>query len=258
MKKLLVAAALMLGLLSEANAQGTARVVTTCGTLPQQYPVGNPRDIVQDINGNLCTNASGGGGGGLSVTDQTTFTQGTSSFTPGGGVFNDASTLSSGQEGTFRMTTKRAQIVDVDSTGNQLHNDLTSAIPPGTNTIGTVGQLPYPVGATPIVASATGSTGATTATLTGAANVTTYICSYSVRANATAAATVSNTIAPIASGITMTHIMWVAPLASGLGVDEQIFMPCLPASAVNTSIAVISGAPGSGGAVTVTAAGYRL
>jgi len=82
--------------------------------------------------------AAGGGGGGLSVVDQTAFTQGTSAFTPGGGVFNDASTLTSGQEGTFRMTTKRAQIMDVDASGSQLHADLTSAIATGTNNIGNV------------------------------------------------------------------------------------------------------------------------
>jgi hypothetical protein len=123
-----------------AWAQGTARVVQTCGTLPQAYTPGSTRDTVQDVNGNFCTNASGGGGGGgLSVVDQTAWTQGTSPFTPSGGVFNDTSTLSSGQEGTYRLTTKRAQIVDVDSTGNQLHTDLTSSIPAGTNLIGKVG-----------------------------------------------------------------------------------------------------------------------
>ena len=77
-----------------------------------------------------------GGGGGLSVIDQAVWTQGTSSFTPAGGVFNDASTLTSGQQGTFRLTTKRAQIVDVDSTGSQLHTDLTASVPAGTNFIG--------------------------------------------------------------------------------------------------------------------------
>lgn len=71
----------------------------------------------------------GGGGGGLSVTDQTTWMQGSSAFTPNGGVFNDTATLSSGQEGTQRLTTKRAGIVDVDPSGSQLHTDLTSAVP---------------------------------------------------------------------------------------------------------------------------------
>jgi len=61
------------------------------------------------------------------------------SFTPGGGVFNDTATLSSGQQGTYRMTTKRAQIMDVDTTGNALYSAITAPIPAGTNIIGKVG-----------------------------------------------------------------------------------------------------------------------
>lgn len=83
--------------------------------------------------------SGGGGGGGLSVTDQAAWTQGSSAFTPNGGIFNDSATLSSGQQGTQRYTTKRAGIVDVDSSGSQLHSDLTSPIPAGTNVIGKVG-----------------------------------------------------------------------------------------------------------------------
>lgn len=251
MKKLLVAAALMLGLLSGADAQ-TAIVVQTCGTLPQQYSVGASRQVVQDINGNFCTNASGGGGGGaVTIVDGGDVTQGAKADAACGTDTGTCTVVALVKRLLQSITTALSSLATIAT-------NTSASVPAGTATIGTVGQLPYPVGATPIVASATGTTGATTATLTGAASVTTYICSYSVRANATAAATVNNTIAPIASGITMTHVMWVAPLASGLGIDEQIFMPCLPASAVNTSIAVISGAPGSGGAVTVTAAGYRL
>jgi hypothetical protein len=37
-----------------ALAQGTARVVTNCGTLPQAYVAGSTRDSVQDTNGNGC------------------------------------------------------------------------------------------------------------------------------------------------------------------------------------------------------------
>lgn len=132
-----------------------------------------------------------------------------------------------------------------------------AAIPAGTATIGTVGQLPYPVGSTPYTASATGTTGATTATLAGASSVTTYICGYSIRANATAAATVTNTITGVITA-TLSSIMWIAPLASGIGIDEMIFSPCIPASGTNQSIAVVSGAPGSGGTVSVRAWGYKL
>ena len=131
-----------------------------------------------------------------------------------------------------------------------------SPIPAGTNGIGTINSQ-YPTGAVPITASATGTTGATTATLTNVTGHTTYICGYSVRANATAATTVLDTVTGVITA-TLSSELWVAPLASGLGVDEQIFMPCIPASAVSTSINVVSGAPGSGGLVSVKALGYSL
>ncbi len=115
----------------------------------------------------------------------------------------------------------------------------------------------YPAGATPITVSATGTTAATTATLGTGASVTTYICAFSIRANATAAATGNATITGTITG-TLNFTQWTAPNASGLGVAEEIFSPCVPASGVNTSIAVISAAPGTGGVVSVSAWGYTL
>lgn len=132
-----------------------------------------------------------------------------------------------------------------------------AAIPAGTATIGTVGQLPYPVGAVPLTASATGTTAATTATLAGAVGKTTYICSMSVRANATANTNVTDTITGVITG-TLSRALWVPANTAGLGVDEMIYNPCVPASATNTAIAVVSGAPGAGGVVTVNATGYQL
>lgn len=113
----------------------------------------------------------------------------------------------------------------------------------------------YPAGATPLTASATGTTGATTATLAASVSVTDYICGFSIRANATAAATGNSTVTGTITG-TLNFTQWTAPLASGLGVTEMIFNPCVPASAVNTAIAVVSAAPGTGGVVSVTAWGY--
>ena len=110
----------------------------------------------------------------------------------------------------------------------------------------------YPAGSTPISISGTGTTGATTATLATGASVTTYICGLSIRANATAAVTGNATVTGTITG-TLNFTQWTAPTASGLGVVEQIFNPCIPASAVNTGIAVISAAPGTGGVVSVTA-----
>lgn len=68
-----------------------------------------------DVNGNLKTTSSGGGGGGLSVVDSAAWTAGVSPFTPTGGVFNDSATnLTSGQQGTVRLTNDR-QVKMLDS-----------------------------------------------------------------------------------------------------------------------------------------------
>lgn len=120
-----------------------------------------------------------------------------------------------------------------------------------------IGGAGYPAGATPITISATGTTGATTATLATGASVTTYICGFSIRANATAAATANSTVTGTITG-TLNYTQWTAPNASGIGLTEQVFIPCVPASAVNTGIAVISAAPGTGGVVSVTAWGFTL
>jgi len=120
-----------------------------------------------------------------------------------------------------------------------------------------VGPSPYPVGAVPYTNSATGTTTGAVATLAGAASVTTYICGFSVRANATAATTVNMVVSGTISG-SLNFTQWVAPLASGIGIAEMIFNPCVPASAANTSIVVTGGAPGAGGVNSATAWGYKL
>jgi hypothetical protein len=55
---------------------------------------------------------------------------------------------------------------------------------------------------------------------------------------------------------TLNFTQWTAPLASGLGVTEEIFTPCVPGSSTTQAIAVVSAAPGSGGTVSSTAWGY--
>lgn len=116
----------------------------------------------------------------------------------------------------------------------------------------------FPSGATPITASAVGTTAATTATLAGVSGKTTYLCGFSIRANATAAATGNATVTGTITG-TLNFTQWTAPLASGVGVTEPSIGPaCIPASAANTGIAVVSAAPGSGGTVSVSAWGYQL
>ncbi len=89
-------------------------VVQTCGTLPLAYKPGTSRFDTVDVNGVKCTSA-GGGGGGLSVLDASSWTFNVSNFTPTGGVFNNSATaLTSGQQGTVRLNANREMHVDCD------------------------------------------------------------------------------------------------------------------------------------------------
>jgi hypothetical protein len=202
--------------------------------------------------------------------------------TPGSGLVFGAKSVGSAPAvlypyGIICDTTTITQCLGINSSGQQtIANAFSLAATQGTTTdtpatvpasataateiallkaLLNVGQ--YPAGATAITASATGTTAATTATLAGTTGKTTYICGYSIRANATAAVTVTNTITGVITA-TLSSIMWIAPLASGIGVDEQIFNPCIPASATNTGIAIVSGPPGSGGTVSSKGWGYQL
>jgi hypothetical protein len=118
-------------------------------------------------------------------------------------------------------------------------------------------SYPYPPGAVPITASATGTTAATTATLAGTAGKTTYLIGFSIRVNATAAATGNATVTGTITG-TLNFTQWTAPLASGIGIVEPNIATAIPASGTNAAIAVVSAAPGAGGVVSVSAWGYQL
>jgi len=74
-------------------------------------------------------NIKSGGGSGFSVVDEVAWTAGTSALVPTGGVFNDsAAALTSGQEGTIRVTNNRAIHVNLrDASANQLLGSKTSA-----------------------------------------------------------------------------------------------------------------------------------
>lgn len=115
---------------------------------------------------------------------------------------------------------------------------------------------PYPLAAVPLQASTTGTTTAVTSTLAANATKTTYLCGFSIRANATAA--VTNNITVTGPTVTLNFTQWTAPAASGLGVSEMIFTPCIPGTAINTAVAVVSGAPGTGGIISNSAWGYQL
>lgn len=200
-----------------------------------------------------------------------------------GGKFNSTPiTLTDGQRGDLQLDASGFLKVNVVSatglaqgsttasqTGSLIMGAVTTAAPSYTTaqtsplSLNPSGALriketnPYPDTAVPYTATATGTTGATTATLAGAASVTTYLCGFSIRANATAAATGNATVTGVITA-TLNFTQWTAPNASGLGITEMIFQPCIPASTTNTSIAVVSAAPGTGGVVSVTAWGYKL
>jgi hypothetical protein len=73
-------------------------------------------------NNAIRVNVVAGGSSGVSQADRSTFTDGTTTFTPVGGVFNDSATApSSGQAAAARITSKRAVHVNIrDNSGNEL------------------------------------------------------------------------------------------------------------------------------------------
>lgn len=114
----------------------------------------------------------------------------------------------------------------------------------------------YPTGAVPLTASATGTTGATTATLTASALIKTYICGFTITSDATAAIAGTATVSGTVTG-TLSYIQNVGS-ATAAGILTQTFNPCIPSSAVNTAIAVNSVAAGVGGNTAVVAWGFQL
>lgn len=108
---------------------------------------------------------------------------------------------------------------------------------------------------TTLTNSGSGTTGATTSTLTATASSTVFICGFRVDSQATAATSATMTIAGLLGG-TMTMLQPVAA-SPNVASFTQDFNPCLPASAVNTNIVVTSAAAGTGGVTRVNAWGYR-
>lgn len=119
----------------------------------------------------------------------------------------------------------------------------------------------YPSGAIPITASATGTTGAITATIPAVTNKTAYICGFVFTGtNATAANTTTTVTVTGVTGGTMSY--GFPTLAAGAAVPptspiDQAYLPCIPATSVNVAIVVNGPALGAGATLTtVTAWGY--
>lgn len=130
-----------------------------------------------------------------------------------------------------------------------------------TSSVPTIPSSQYPGNATaasnPITISATGTTGAVTATLAAAANKTTFICGFNIDSDATAATVVAATLTGTVTG-TMNFRESVGAVASATAHNPQNFSPCIPASGVNTAIVVNAGAAGAAGNTAVSAWGYQL
>lgn len=289
MKKLALALALALAFAAPAHSQvANGRATTAAPT----YSDGSPAPLSLDTGGglrvNCITGCSGSGTtdvnlknyGGVAVgatngqyvrpgTGATwAATQsGTWTVQPGN-TANTTPWLATINQGGNSATVSAAGALKVDgSAATQPVSGTVTANQGGTwtvqpgNTANTTAWLVnrsslFPSGAVAETASATGTTAATAATLATAAGKTTFICGFSIRANAAAAATGNSTVAGTISG-TLNFTQWTAPNASGIGITEMIFQPCVPASATNTSIVVTSAAPGASGVVSVTAWGYQ-
>ena len=158
-----------------------------------------------------------------------------------------------------------AQVANTIPSCGSITMDLGSARPLSQDVKGRlcIDIPPYPSGATPVTASATGSTGAITATLPAIAGKTTYICGFQfVGTNATAANTATNVT--ITGTISGTMNFGYPTLAAGAAVANtppvgEAFTPCIQASAVNTAIVVNGPALGAGATLATAAAwGYQL
>jgi hypothetical protein len=115
---------------------------------------------------------------------------------------------------------------------------------------------PAPQGAqvSPITASATGTTGAITATLTGVAGRTTYICGFVVTSGGTTGALAVNltVTGTIGGTLNFTYIF----VSSGQGLLGVALPGCIASSGQNTNIVVNVPAGGAGTTVAATAWGY--
>lgn len=110
---------------------------------------------------------------------------------------------------------------------------------------------------TNVTVSATGTTAALPFTIPAVAAKTAFICGFSYRSNANATVTGQLTVAGVITGtMSFLHNTKLNATTPDVGVTEEWFYPCIPASAVNTAITVTGPAPGTGGLSSGSAWGY--
>ncbi len=114
-----------------------------------------------------------------------------------------------------------------------------------------------PQGAIPVGCTATGSTGAVTATCsvptTGVINRTLFICGFAVSAIGGTAAVGPITVSNLLGG---TQKWELASAAAGSQLNVSFNNGCMPATGPNTSVTIVTTADGTATEVDVTGWGY--
>jgi len=141
-------------------------------------------------------------------------------------------------------------VVEMCVTGGNAAVPCSAATPlpvtQGTIAAGTAGAG-YPPGATPVSNAATGTTAGATATLPAAAGKFTYICGFSVSPGSATTAITINVVMTAAGTFTFSVGAPVTAVGTtGANIIHPI-TPCIPGSAVNTTVTVAAGALGAGG-----------
>lgn len=139
------------------------------------------------------------------------------------------------------------------------YNYLRGSLPSTAELVAIIGG-DYPAASTPITSSSGNVAAATaTATLAGAASLTTYITGFEfTSAGSTAAAVVTITVTGTVSGtLSYTYVTVAGATLANQPLVVQ-FSPPIPASAANTSIVVSCPSLGAGNTnATMVAHGYR-
>ncbi len=115
-----------------------------------------------------------------------------------------------------------------------------------------VAPAPLPAFATAETASASGTTGAVTASLAAVAGQTTWLCTLDVSAIGGTAAVSPITVSGLKGG---SFTYQLASSATGVTLSRT-FTPCIAASAPNTAISAVTTADGSASAVSVNLSGF--
>jgi hypothetical protein len=115
-----------------------------------------------------------------------------------------------------------------------------------------VAPAPLPAFATAETASASGTTGAVTATLAAVAGKTTWLCSLDVSAIGGTAAVGPVTVSGLIGG---SFTYQLASSAAGVTLSRT-FSPCIAASAADTAISAATTADGSASAVSINLSGF--